>query len=64
MNIVITWIAIGILALGGAFLSQNDGIGAISFPTSVDTLTNPSATGQKKGEECVIPILSMLAPML
>ena len=43
MNIVITWIAIGILALGGAFLSQNDGIGAISFPTSVDTLTNPSA---------------------
>ena len=44
MNIVITWIAIGILALGGALLSQNDSIGAVSFPTSIDTLTNPSAT--------------------
>jgi hypothetical protein len=28
---------------GGMYMSQ-DGVGAISFPTSIDTLTNPSAT--------------------
>lgn len=44
MNYLIAIISVTALIFGYTAWDANDGVGAISFPTSLDTLTNPSAT--------------------